>query len=343
MRKIASELYRLARAGRDGLYNCGLLPIKRVPVPVVSVGGLEAGGTGKTPIAHHILRVLSDVGHNSGLLTRGYQRESSGLQIRRPGDSQTTAADVAAFGDEAAMLVAAGDDLAIAASAQRIIGARALIDECGCDVIVMDDGFSHRALHRDLEVVVLRADAPFGDGLMLPVGKLRHHPHDLARAQIIWLHDGTGNSVMPPPASVLDNLRRFAPHALFVCSTVTADNAFGEGDEVVPLNSLRAVAAAGIANPDRFFQMLTGIGVTITASRSYADHYGFDPRDAEALVELATNEGVAAVLVTAKDAIKLRDKWPANAPARLLSVPVSVAITYGAEALAQALNNVFVK
>ena len=143
-------LYGLVVCVRRWLYDRGFLASYRAPLWVISVGGLEAGGTGKTPVAGWLLRALLDAQKHPGLLTRGYKRSSVGLSIR----VLNTPPDPDTLGDEAAMLVASGLNIPVAACAKRKDAVVPMIQE-GCDCLVLDDGFSHRSLVRDCDIVVL--------------------------------------------------------------------------------------------------------------------------------------------------------------------------------------------
>ncbi len=200
------------------------------------------------------------------------------------------------------MLVQAGLDLPVAACGTRSIGAQALV-ECGCDVIVLDDGFAHRALARDVDIVVLRGEAPLASGHLLPWGSLREPPSSLRRAHVVWLH--FAEHVVSPPAW----LEQLAPQASVVVSEARPVAARSLADEPVDLHGRRVVAAAGIANPQRFFAALARMGARLDESCSLPDHHLWQPADVEALAALVRSHGSDGLVVTPKDAIKLAALW----------------------------------
>ena len=286
---------------RRWLYDVGWLPTHAPPLPTFCVGGLEAGGSGKTPVTEWLLRWLLTHDARPGLLTRGYGRKRpvKPLVVRQPGE-RASPADV---GDEAAMLIDMGLDVPVAASPKRLQGAQALA-RLGCRAIVMDDGFAHRALGRHLDVVVLRADAPLGNGHLLPWGTLREPPSSLRRAHVVWLHHKHTRDVAPlPPDSAL---RRFFPQAHVVQSRTeyTLEDAAGAP---LPLPAQALVAACGVAHPEGFHRALRQLGAHIGETVVFGDHHRYGPADVARLLNIMTRCEAKALVVTAKDAVKLRE------------------------------------
>lgn len=312
---------------RRSLYDHGALVQAASPLPTVSIGGLEAGGSGKTPVTSWCLTHFLGEGHRPGLLTRGYGRPSRALCVRRPGEP----ADPQALGDEPAMLVQSGLDVAVAASPRRRLGADAL-REIGCDVLVLDDGFAHRALRRDLDVVVLRAERPLGNGHLLPWGSLREPPSSLCRAQVVWLHAKSSQPIAITPA-----LRACAPQALWVCSRAVPLAPVDASGRPVELSRAPVVAAAGIAWPRQFKQSVVASGADVRALVGYRDHHAYSLQDVARLRRAQHQHGAVAVVVTPKDAIKLAPLWPE--PASLWVLGTRVRLECGEAALAARLKS----
>ena len=314
-----APLYGAAVLLRRWSYDRGLAASVRPAVTTIAVGGLEAGGSGKTPVTGLVLRALLAAGRRPGLLTRGYGRRTTALAVRLPGGP----ASPEELGDEPAMLVASGLDVAVAACGRRSAGAAALVGRV--DTLVLDDGFQHRALARDLDIVVLRGEAPFGTGHLLPWGTLREPPSSLARAGVVWLHF-RGEPQLEPPVW----LARLAPRADLVISVAEPE---GDLDAV---RGARVVAAAGIARPADLAEALSALGAEVAALRALRDHHAFDTADARALADLVQGANAAALVVTPKDAIKLVPHW--SAPPPLWVVGTRPRIVRGAEALAARLG-----
>ena len=325
---LAAPLALLYGAGtglRGALYGGGWLPCGESGVPTISVGGIEVGGSGKTPVAEWVLRTLMEGGRRPGLLTRGYGRSTRGLVVRRRGEP----ALAEAIGDEPAMVVAEGLDVPVAAAARRLEGARALVGNEQCDTLVLDDGFAHRALKRDLDIVVLRGELPLGSGHLLPWGSLREPRSGLRRAGVLWFHHkGEGEPGVPawvetefPETPVVVSRAR---------PTAPRDLAGGS----VPLQGERALVVTGIAHPEPFEASVRRAGAEVMGRKFFRDHHAFDPADVEELLTLQRAEGASHVVVTPKDAIKLRRLWPDDS---LTVLGTEVEVLEGEALLTQAI------
>jgi tetraacyldisaccharide 4'-kinase len=319
-------LYAAVVLARRAAYDRGWLPIARAPLSTVSVGGLEAGGSGKTPVAGFLLAALGAAGRSVGLLTRGYGRRTRGLVLRAAGE----APEPAAIGDEPAMLVAAGLDLPVAACAERIEGAHAL-RAAGCDCAVLDDAFSHRALARDLDIVVLRGEAPLGMGRMLPWGTLREPASSLRRADVVWLH--FRGAAREPPAW----LAEVCPTAQVVISEASAGPVVeAHGGAPLDIRGRRLLVAAGIARPTDVAESVAMLGGQTVDLVPFPDHHPYSSGDAVLLAGAAERCGAEAVVVTAKDAVKLRGRWRQSVP--LWVVGQRVVLRSGGRELASRLG-----
>jgi tetraacyldisaccharide 4'-kinase len=296
---VASAPYGAAVRLRHALYDCGLLKTHGAPLPILSVGGLEAGGTGKTPMVGHLLKRLLAAGRVPGLLTRGYRRQAEGLQVRAPGEAAT----VARLGDEAAMLVAQGLDVAVAACPRRILGARAL-GALGCDCAVMDDGLAHRALGRAANIVMLRGELDVRKARLLPWGSLREPVTALGRADLVVLHYRDGPAPGAPSPALAQLLGRLGVAAP-VLSQFGAPTVTDGAGAVQDVAGTPVVAAAGTARPQEIRDALGHLGADVRAFFPFADHAPFDPDACARLDRAVADRGAQALVVTAKDRIKL--------------------------------------
>jgi tetraacyldisaccharide 4'-kinase len=279
-------LFRGVVAVRSALYRRGLFGTQHAPVPVVVVGNITVGGTGKTPVAAWLARQLALRGHRVGVVLRGY----GGRDLGRPrvigADS-----DPAEVGDEA-VLHALRSPQVVVAGADRVAAAR-LAAEQGAEIVVCDDGLQHTRLARDYEIAVVDAARGLGNRLMLPAGPLREPPSRLERVDAVLFTDRGGPS---GPRPVLRNPRsatvRLRPgDAVNLCT-----------GERRPLDAFRGRpvhAVAGIGHPDAFFDGLRAAGLEPQA-HALADHAPLDP------AALPFPAG-ATVLMTEKDAVKCRN------------------------------------
>lgn len=296
-----TPLYALGAAVRRGLYRGGVLHAGRLPVPVIVVGNITVGGSGKTPLVAALASALADAGRHPGIVSRGYGRTRAGAEPLLV----TEATDPAHSGDEPALLARAGFPVAVAAN--RVEAGRALLGaHPECDVIVADDGLQHAALARDVEIAVVDGARGFGNGWRLPAGPLRETPDRLASvdAVVVLSADGGVERVALPDAYRMTlsgtTFRGVADRA-----RVATPQAFeGEGIHAV----------AGIGNPGRFFATLAGLGIRPTC-HAFPDHHDFVAGD-------IAFPGARAILMTEKDAVKCA----AFADMRCWCLPVAATI-----------------
>lgn len=273
-----SGLFRALSGLRRLAYRWGLLPVARLPVPVIVVGNITVGGTGKTPLTLWLIQALRAAGYRPGIVSRGYGgRQRGPLAV-------TPASDPAEVGDEPLML-AQRAQVPVYIGRRRPAAARALLQaHPDTDVIVADDGLQHYALGRDLEIAVVDGVRRFGNGRLLPAGPLRESPRRLDTVDAVVVNGGTTDwlRVASPVYSM-----RLTPVRLRRLSAP---------DDVRGLDWLRGRrldAVAGIGHPERFFELLRGLGAAVTP-HPFPDHHGFRPQDLPA----------GTVVMTAKDAVK---------------------------------------
>ena len=278
-----SLLFRVAVAIRRSLYRLGILRTVRLPVPVVVVGNIAVGGSGKTPLVAALARALAQRGHRPGIVSRGYGRDrDDGAPIEVAPDD-----DPARVGDEPLLLARAGFPVVVARD-RAAAGAELLTRHPDCDVILADDGLQHYRLARDVEIAVVDATRARVRPWLLPAGPLREPVSRLREV------DATVALVDPgaaAPASLPGALAMTLEGTLFVCvgdPAVTAPAARFAGPDVHAL--------AGIGNPARFFAQLAAMGIA-AVPHPFPDHHRFLAGD------LAIG-GARAILMTEKDALK---------------------------------------
>jgi len=284
-----SLAFGAAAAARRALYRAGALATERLPVPVIVVGNITVGGTGKTPLVCWLARFLRERGHVPGIVSRGY-RGSACMPRAARGDS-----DPAVVGDEA-VLLARRTDCPVWVGARRAAAARALLAaHADCSVIVGDDGLQHYALARDAEIAVVDGERGFGNGMLLPAGPLREPPQRLEQVD-----------------AVVTNGAALFPHEELPCSVPLFEmrltgsvfyNLLNPELHVGPEHFLqrRVHAVAGIGNPHHFFARLRELGVSFTA-HPFPDHHAFSAAELAAFTPPAADGG--DVIMTEKDAVK---------------------------------------
>ncbi|MFL6207565.1 MAG: tetraacyldisaccharide 4'-kinase [Pyrinomonadaceae bacterium] len=304
-----SVLYGMATRVRLALYGAGVLAVQRVAAPVISVGNITAGGTGKTPLVEWLARAVAREGRRVCVLTRGYGRDDVRQRVV-VSDGQNVCADVRASGDEPLLLAENLRGLAaVIADADRVAAARWALRELGSEVFILDDGFQHLRLARDLNIVTIDATMPWGGGHLLPRGRLREPRTGLARADCIVL---TRAEHTPDLASLrAETAQLSGGRPVFVARTRTkhlhplkAQNT----DATMALDALPQplLAFCAVGNPQAFFTHVRASGYQLQQTRAFADHHHYTQADVAALVNAATQSGARALVTTAKDAVKLR-------------------------------------
>ena len=309
---LPAFLFGLVGRLRAWLYHLGILPVYRAPVPVISVGNLAVGGTGKTPVTDYLVKELLARGLRVAVVSRGYGGsgvDGHGLVSAGNGPLATAAA----AGDEPFLLARRNPRALVLVNPRRREAIAAAVREHGAQVVVLDDGFQHLAVARDLDIVLLDAHHPLSNGRVLPAGRLREPAGALRRADLLLL---TRSSDEPLPVLPVERPLLRCSHRLATVAVTLS----GEERSLAELEGHRVFAFAGIAHPDGFFAALRSAGLTLSGTLPLPDHVRYD----QALYErLSAAAGDAECLVTTeKDAVKLAD---ANFDVRCYQVPLEIA------------------
>lgn len=257
---------------RRFLYRIGVLKTRRLPVPVIIVGNITIGGTGKTPLIIALAKVLQKSGYTVGIVSRGYGGDSLPRMV-------TVDSDPKQVGDEA-LLIAKQTDCAMAVAPLRVEAGKLLLENANCNVILSDDGLQHYALYRDIEIAVIDGERRFGNSYCLPAGPLREPINRLQSVDFIVVNGEKTE------ANEIE---------MHITGDIAVNLVTGEQKPLSAFaNEDKLHALAGIGNPDRFFKLLTNQGLHFTA-HSFPDHYVFQPQD------IGFKE---SVLMTEKDAVK---------------------------------------
>jgi tetraacyldisaccharide 4'-kinase len=275
---------------------------RRLEAPVISVGNITVGGTGKTPMVLHLTRRLKDAGWNPGILTRGYGRHS-------PNRHQAVAAGahlpVSQSGDEPQLFLRAGvAPVGIGADRWRV--GQLLEREFGVDVVVLDDGFQHARLDRGLDIVLVDALDPFGGGYPLPLGRLREPLAGLSRADIFVVTRSESGRVAQAAEHFLRLRNPRAP--VFHASAhpeAWVSAATGETTAAEALPYARVAAFCGLGNPEYFWYTIEALGLHAAVRIEFEDHHAYKPRELRYMGRQFREEGIEAVVTTEKDLVNL--------------------------------------
>ena len=325
---VLACLYRVGLAVGNLRFCCGC-GVKRAPCPVVSVGNLTVGGTGKTPMVAYLARLISGLGGRTLIVSRGYGRG-------RGTGGDRASADI---NDEARELKLLCPGVPHVQDPDRAAAIRDSTATHPCDLAVLDDGFQHRRLARDLDIVLVDATRPFGYGRLLPRGLLREPLSALGRADLVVI---TRADLVA--ATDLDRLRqdisRFAAHDVPVLVARHQPTRIllmdGSDRELAWLRGRPIAAACGIGNPGAFRLTLAQLGADVRLFRAYDDHHAYTREDLRELLAAAQAAGAKTLVTTGKDSVKWRRLFevePAPAAAAVAAVEVALVITEGEEVL----------
>jgi tetraacyldisaccharide 4'-kinase len=312
-----ARLYTLGWHAYAGIYALGLKRRAQIPIPVIGVGSLWAGGVGKTPVTIAVARLLQESGVRVAVLTHGYggSRYHTGALV-----DPLQHPDPAEVGDEAAELRLALPDVPIAVGKWRVRMAHAAIARWSPDALVLDDGFQHLPLARALDLVLLPAESPLGNGYCLPAGPLREPQEGVRRAGgVVWVRSENESQLwsaeaeLPPNAKAALQHSKIATYTATIAPTALLRLAAGERLSLDALRGQPLTIVCGIARPQRFLQMADLLGYTVAEAHAFPDHHAYTPD------ELYKFSG-KTLFTTLKDAVKLRGRFPDDCDAYALLI-----------------------
>ena len=305
-------IYRAVIGSKNRRFDSGQQRPSVVPAPVICVGNLTVGGTGKTPLVCWLAEWFQRQGAAVTLISRGY-----GAKRGRPND-------------EALELAARLPDVPHLQNADRVAAAQEALRNNPRQVLILDDAFQHRRIARDLDIVLLDALEPFGYDHLLPRGLLREPVESLLRAQVVALSRADAVDSAARQA-ICQRVQHVAPHALWLEMSHQPVCFVDHSENRTPLESLRGKTVAafcGIGNPDGFQHTLAACGLNVTAFRALADHYAYSPGDLTKLENWLKAAGnVAAVICTRKDQVKIPRGQLGGRP--LVALEIRLEITSG--------------
>ncbi len=323
-----TPLYRLAVRQRNRKFDRAAVQanqtlIHSVHVPVISVGNLTTGGTGKTPHVISIARKLRQLNKRVTLISRGYRAENTSAGVN----------------DEALELEHRLPDVPHLQDPDRSRMADIAIEELEAEVLLLDDGFQHRQLNRDLDIVLIDATLPFGFDRLLPRGLLREPLANLDRADLVVVTrtDQVNDSELQ---SILETIRRYTSVPVLQSRMEMQQAISWSGDEIELDRLLEkpTLAFCGIGNPDNFFRQLENCGVPMADKLAFPDHHGYCRADLQKIAETANRAGAQQLLCTHKDLVKLCVDRIGNLP--LAAVLINVQWLAGEAEMEAALRGV---
>lgn len=300
----ASWLYGGVIALRNAAFDSGLFRTHDVGIPVISVGNISAGGTGKTPLVEETARMLAKHGVRTGILSRGYGRESVGFRWVRRGTTVDT--DSQQCGDEPVQLALNLREAFVAVCEDRVEGAQTMIAEEGIGALVLDDAFQHRWIGRCYDVVVMTAPEVLERGVLLPAGRLREPMSSLRRAQAVVVTGCVQDNLCMKLRERLGSLTDLDIFYTYPVLTGFRDAVSDRFFDAKQLARKRILAVSGIGNPSSFRESLARAGMDVVSHIAFGDHHEFTPGDLYALRDECRRETCDAVVMTQKDVVRLK-------------------------------------
>jgi tetraacyldisaccharide 4'-kinase len=356
-----TKLYELGVRLRVAAYETGYLSSRRLTAPVISVGNITVGGTGKTPLVEYVARYLKEEGYSVAILTRGYGRQSRGQRILNPSSDGTLKrqlqtpsgtlkrelqtpsgtlkrelqtpsgtlkrelrtdrnprlkvprlrpelrTEAEEFGDEPIMLARALPDIPIVINKDRFEGGRYAEQELGSQVLVLDDGYQHMQLARDLNLLVLDATDPFGSFQMTPLGRLREPLYGIRRANAVVVTRAHRPFDQAQLLSILSYYCGDKVPVMYVASTIPRLRLLNSEEtfEASEFRGWNCFVMCGIGNPRAFSDDLLQIGINVAGEHFFRDHHRYNQEDLDGAVREARQAGADLIVTTDKDAVRL--------------------------------------
>jgi len=318
-----SGIYGGIVCGYRAGFDLGLLRQTGLPCKVVSVGNITVGGTGKTTTVRWLVRRLVEWGLRPAVLSYGYRSEKRGSGVEIVSGPEGIRLMVEASGDEPQLLARSLPGVPVLIGKKRIASGRVACKELGANVCVLDDAFQYWRLKKDLEIVLVSAANPFGYGRLLPRGMLREPLRGLRRADAVIV---THADYLEPAkrAELSREIAAWNPRALTAeaahCASRLRDHATGD---TVPLEVLREgrwLAVSSLGQPESFERTLKELGAHVAAAARFPDHHPYSEADLRAVSQRVDREGLAGVVTTEKDAVKIPAPWLAGVRCCVLEV-----------------------
>jgi len=300
----------------------GVLKCRALPCAVISVGNITAGGTGKTPMTICLAKLLNSLGHKVVVISRGYggTKEAGGGIVS---SGQKIAMDAKAAGDEPYMMAVKLHGVPVLVGKGRFKLGTLAVKRFDAKIVILDDGFQHIQLKRNLDILLLDAKQPFGNGYLLPRGMLRESLRQLERADAFVLT--RSQSILPGSGQhVIDTLKGKGP--VFQCAHIPEVVTRIPGDNWLPgnlreikdrldpafLKGRKVFAFSGIAKNENFLEMIQRLGCKIRGFLAFSDHHKYTDEDFKTILQAAKRAGVDALLTTEKDYVRIagKTKWP---------------------------------
>jgi tetraacyldisaccharide 4'-kinase len=327
---IFSFVYFLIINTRNYLFKIKFFKTTKLPAYVISIGNLTTGGTGKTPITAEIAKYIKNkYNRNIAVLSRGYGGQLSSKDVNIISDGKNIYSTAHMAGDEPYWMASNLDDIMILTGQSRIDTGNYAINNLDADILILDDGFQHIKLHRDLNILVIDANKRFGNNRLLPAGPLRETISEIKRADKIIFVDKNSFSDTPTADNIafIENISNTFKKSYAICKFKNGGIYNIKTSEEINSAFKNIYAFAGIAQPEFFFDNLKLYGYNLVYSRFFSDHHLYSIDDLENIINEACTKNANCIITTEKDAVKLLtylDKININIPIYAQKVAIDI-------------------
>jgi len=314
-------IFRIVTGIRNYLYDHTVLKSISSNVPIIAIGNITAGGTGKTPFVIALANWLSEVGYSPGIITRGYRRQSKGQQIVRDRDSILLTPLLA--GDEPFLIASGTNKAVVIADINRVAAAETAVKTYACDIVIADDAFQHRRLKRDIDIVLWDASHNPKSSHILPAGRLRESIKGLRRTDLLLVSRTDSISVTDTDyfKKINPNLFLFAlPMSISQISNLTTGKVITPAD----LKNERILAFCGLGNPVQFFNTVKKLTQRTPVSKSFPDHYKYNITDLNTLIRQVEKSSCNYLITTRKDVVNLPESTKAIGNLLVIDIHYSI-------------------
>ncbi len=344
---VAARGYAIVIRLRNFSYSKGWLKTHRADAPVISIGNITTGGTGKTPLVIWLCKKLTEnlklktKNYKCAILTRGYKTRRASCVMRRAKNTRDTQYDIRDTIDEPAILIESCPETKVIVNPDRAAGAAEAVNKFGAKTLVMDDGFQHRRLGRDLDIVTIDATRPFGYGKMLPAGLLREPLVSLKRANaaVITRCDQTTEAKL---TQIEEKLQQVNPNMTIARSIHAAVCVKSTNDKEISLEQLKdkkIFAFCGIGNPEAFLNTIKALGPELVGSKVYNDHHHYSDDCLADICRQAAHLKADLILTTQKDWTKITRLAPAKRDIPLTYLAIEIKFLAGEDKLTGLIEN----
>lgn len=319
---LLSMIYGTLVQGRHKLYRWGILPTRKLPLKVVCVGNMTMGGTGKTPMVEYVARTLKGAGIRVAVLSRGYRgKYEKGLGV--VSDGKTVLLSQRESGDEPYLLARRLEGIPVLVGRNRYKSGKTAYQRFQTQVAVLDDGYQHIQLNRDMNILLVDGREGFGNGNMSPLGSLREPLAGLTRADQFLI---TKTEHQGRIQAIEETLRRWNPKAGIFHGRYVPEHLFdpktGKRNGPDGLRGKNILALAGLANPEYFFELLESLGAVLIGEVVFPDHHRYTERDLEDIKKMMSR--AEWVVTTEKDMVRLEDLNLKGLPIRVLEIMMEI-------------------